>query len=266
MIHIDYEWATKKNLDNFQAMILATIVSGIDTYEAIIAFWGKKIGAKDVSDTIDFLLDNDWIALDKGNQDVLMLSATGRFHYADNKKRPTTRKAGVKAPTQAAVPVLGKENEIVVHNKARWLVTKATPVKGKTFFELQGLDAPEHLSNVDAGDCLSTVWYTDIKEYFQKCISDHGYGKYSKTWAELMANEWLRYYKTNDWRVGKQKTPMVNWKSCIASVWVDREINKDFVKFSKPHASDPLHPDKLRSANYGSIPGVKEVAARVTVS
>lgn len=261
MIHIDYEWASKKNLDNFQAMVLATIVAGFDTYETIIAFWGKKIDSSLISDTIDFLLDQDWITLDKRNQDVLILSQTGRYHYADNQKKPT-RKAGTKVLTQPAVPVLGKVGEVVLHNKARWMVLQATPVKGKVLFDLKNLDSSETLSKVDAGDCLSTVWYADLKEYFQRCISDHGYSKYAKTWAELMTNEWLRYYKTNGWRVGKQKTPMVNWKSCIANVWVDREVNKEYCKFSKPHASDPLHPDNQRRVAYGSIPGVKEVAAR----
>ena len=265
MISLDYIWAPKKGLTQFQGLILATIVAGFDTYERIVAFWGGNLDPETISDTIDFLLNNDWIALDNRNQDVLVLSATGRFHYADNQKRPTkTRKAGATVPFQPAVPVLGKVDEIVLHNKAYWLVTKATTIKGKTFFELKGRDTSEELSGIDAADCLSMVWYTNLKEYFQKCISDHSYGKYAKTWSELMTNEWLRYYKTNGWRVGKQKTPMVNWMNSI-NVWVDREVNKEYCKFSKPHSSDPLHPDRVRSSTYGSIPGVKEVAARVTL-
>lgn len=262
MIHIDYEWASKKNLDNFQAMVLATIVAGFDTYETIIAFWGKKIDQGLISDTIDYLLNEDWIELDKRNKDVLMLSATGRFHYADNKKRPT-RKAGVKVATQPAVPVLGKVGEVVLHNKARWMVTEALPVKGKVLFDLKNLDSSEQLSKIDAGDCLSTIWYADLKAYFQKAIEDHKYPKYAKNWAELMTNEWLRYYKTNGWRVGKAKTPMVSWKNCIVT-WVEREVNKEYCKFSKPHSSDPLHPDNQRKAAYGSIPGVKAVAASLS--
>lgn len=262
MICLDYIWAPKKGLDNFQGLILATIVSGFDTYEAITQFWGKNIDPSLISDAIDFLLDNDWIALDKRNKDVFMLSQTGRYHYADNEKKPT-RKAGAKVSDLPAVPVLGKVGEVVLHNKGRWMVTQATPVKGKVLFDLKNLDSSETLTKVDAGDCLSTIWYAELKAYFQKAIEDHKYPKYAKTWAELMTNEWLRYYKTNGWRVGKAKTPMVSWKNCIVT-WVEREVNKEYCKFSKPHSSDPLHPDNQRKVAYGSIPGVKEVAARIT--
>ena len=262
LVSLDYVWAHKKNLDTFQGLILATIVAGFDTYEKLVQFWGKKISPEIISDDIDFLLNNDWIELDKRNPDVLILSQTGRYHYADNEKRPT-RKAGAKVLAQPAVPVLGKVGEVVLHNKARWMVTQATPIKGKVLFDLKNLDSSETLSKVDAGDCLSTIWYAELKAYFQKAIEDHKYGKFSKTWAELMTNEWLRYYKTNGWRVGKTKTPMVSWKNCIVT-WVEREVNKEYCKFSKPHSSDPLHPDNQKRVAYGSIPGVKEVAARIS--
>ncbi len=89
MIYLDPDWAKNKELDAFQALVLACIVAGYDKYESIFDLFVKKVDGELISETIDFLADKDWIALDKKSGDVYTLSEKGRYHYGDHQKRPT---------------------------------------------------------------------------------------------------------------------------------------------------------------------------------
>ena len=261
IIPLDFEWGAKKELDSLETIVLSCIVGGIGKYEDLCTLF-QKIGESVLSDTLDSLAERDWIMLDKSNQDIYVLSERGRYHYADHPQRPkrTTNKREVTNNT--SIPVLAGVGEMVFFDKRRWMVTEAKTVRKKVLFNLESYDSNKDvLKDVEGTSTLSVEWYTEIKAFFKLAIEKHGYPKYAHTWAQVMAYEWVKYYKLNDWRVGKAKTKMISWKGSI-NTWVEKEYSKtNGCKFGLPHPNDPLHPNNVKAQAYSASVEASTLAA-----